>query len=1469
MRPPGARPVNSNEWITVPTYTKCPRSFRSHLHKCSNHGINPYQSLQHQDCDPLKLFTLPNGETIQASPESIDTLTIFFSTATSRDDTHTFSKHNTHPNGYTSYVNQHQPYLSPVSTKNNLNNFPLKQSHQKKPSPSTTNNLQTGLTSCKNHRLQTIMKFTDAIKSIIASSNYKHSPYEKVLKLYKHILKLKLSPFKLVREADSLSHDDITAHITNIFSHASNVDGDELHDYTPFSQEQFSDIKEKGLHADFPLEALYDLPLDDVRSLIIRAYNESNTDYDIVFINTCSKPMLAIEVYDYISHLKSTSDFTHATMTSATKPIDSPNKKRKIVLLPPTDVIMESTNFPTVDPQTNQSLNPSVQDMYHLKYHDITKMPQLEMDKYLKAYASQYHLPTDDSWYSKTSLTDKRDQLVQATIELHSFTTPRTSFSALTNENIQNMDPILVYKELFQIELQQDNEYDIHMVLNMKHDAARSLLLSKVTTMETESTHHSPYDTTPTFEWYKNANTFILTDQSTDSDIKSALFADLIFQMRLREKTFQPHDRGELEDMRFVVLLDAVIATRDRIKRRYQTVNEAFITNPPSYYDEMDTTALTNELNKWKTHNPTLAVPPLVTNNEVRAFLLSHHPAWNSVTQKCTTLDEIRYPPTRKFTYFQYPSDEEGLAMYHLRLLTDDEITSMSKERVIWFLQVSNNYNKVIMELSDYTIQPLHDLQTTLKRVRTSELNKNLEEEKQYDKQHMSNLRDDQIEQLSTETLLQIAETYHRINDTTFQRSIYEAYNDFELKAKIIAHRDHIRITVSPDLTQKQSSILHIDDNTSNKQIEKLTRDEMLNTLLFHTESLYTHLSRTDCEKFSKQRLSSELKLIRNRFIKEARTRTHMIKQHVTLPPSSTLNTLPTPTLVTLPKGPSLFRKNASNLNGLDVSKYNPSRAPSAYDNEHAPDLDTTNKYKVVSMDSNIIYVRINVPIKQNNTHIPTVVKKIFQVLRQSDPSVLLLPFDKNNTSMNDAIEQETVIPDNENKIKKWVTGITTRNNRIRFTMRIQNNTDPGKFKAILSTWEREANSYIDFDNIMSTKVFSAGWLLFAHPRFLNRDELKEWIIAQADEGEIGTQIKLYARPIYSTDKDQAKKTKTTAVCIMGPLDQVDEFMDFIYNITWNSKYDGVHFIPFQLDDSFSEHDLRTAIRQHNNYLRSLDKEVITVKNPNNKFRLPDGRWTTILAWLEGHKINEEYLFTHVTQIGVNKILLGFKKVYSNDISDFISTLFLNFRTEHGDDTTIAVFGSADYSNIKNTATKTKLSYTNSLKKALYSNPQDCEMEQPNTIPNDDPLTPQHKTFFGRSPIMPTPENTETFVNVVKNIPSPVKSTHDTSDSFASMIKELREEHKKLATTVEATNKSIIDLTDHVNSELSIVREDIANVQKSTDETIREFIKAQNDINTSKDKKEEDFKTWLITSLGLQKQPPSGVEHSSARGGSQ
>ena len=125
-------------------------------------------------------------------------------------------------------------------------------------------------------------------------------------------------------------------------------------------------------------------------------------------------------------------------------------------------------------------------------------------------------------------------------------------------------------------------------------------------------------------------------------------------------------------------------------------------------------------------------------------------------------------------------------------------------------------------------------------------------------------------------------------------------------------------------------------------------------------------------------------------------------------------------------------------------------------------------------------------------THTPTIVRSFFGVLRQADPSMLLLPFDYNNKSSQDVIEKESAIPNDEKSIKKWVSGFRSKNNRMSFALRVQNNLSVTELKSVLSTWENQTTSRVSMDNIKSSRKFAAGWLQFAHPRFINRDNLKK-----------------------------------------------------------------------------------------------------------------------------------------------------------------------------------------------------------------------------------------------------------------------------------------------------------------------------------------------------------------------------------------
>ena len=468
-----------------------------------------------------------------------------------------------------------------------------------------------------------------------------------------------------------------------------------------------------------------------------------------------------------------------------------------------------------------------------------------------------------------------------------------------------------------------------------------------------------------TIDWYADIAPFELTNLTTDNDIKSALFADLIFQMRLREKTSQPHDRGELEDMQYRTLIDAVRSCRDRIKTYYDKVAAAYVSNPPSDYQTMDHATLKQELNTWIEKNPNNDTSTLKTDDDIRSFMLSKHIAWNFALKRCISLEEISTPPKRKFSYYHYDSDEYGLALFHIRDLKDNTIQTMDAKQLIRTIKVYNNHKQVESDDTNYVDEPLENLRATVTNIRNTFSEECKKKSDELDTQYIANLRDDQIEQLQEDTLIILVQTYHRLTKKDYEIEEFKTMNEFSLKAAVVRFRDDIRKTKKPSQQNKQITIFRIDANTSNKQLETLSRDEMVFTLKTYLHTVRTGTTPDKCDGFSKKRLSSELKLIRNMFIKELQKNQLPRKQNVFPQPQPQQPILPPSAKLSMP---STFRQSVGNLNGIDIERYNP-RAPTNTTNyESAPDLDK-GKYKVVMLDTNIIYVRVNVPVNQTQVY--------------------------------------------------------------------------------------------------------------------------------------------------------------------------------------------------------------------------------------------------------------------------------------------------------------------------------------------------------------------------------------------------------------------------------------------------------------------------------------------------------------------
>ena len=1148
---------------------------------------------------------------------------------------------------------------------------------------------------------------------------------------------------------------------------------------------------------------------------------------------------------------------------------------------------MENGDYPTKDPHTNDKLSNDVRDIFSLLMNDITTMTKPNVIKYLQAYANQYKLDTAPTYYALTSLTDMRDQLTQAAVELHANCTPKYVSTTTTHNQVLGMDPIIVYKELFQIELQHNSSYNVSNILAIKYDHAKERLLSTLNAMDIEPTTLNNDDFDDLFNEDDNDDDpiiddspdFVLTHSTTDADINKASYADMLYQMRLREKKFHNLDRSQLEELSIEHFLREVKACRDRIKKKYKIIENAYNKFNPSLYDTLDNESIVHEYNVFAKNNHVSSIH--TTHDDMRVFLKSKHPAWDSILKRMITLDEIAQPPLKAITYYRYDKREVEMQAYHIYLLPNDQIEKLPpdtlKSNIVTcyiFLQKKYDNN----ELNIMTV-PL--LQGKLKELKSILTNKtNITKTNAYKKEYAS-FSDEQINNFSKPQLIDLIQRFHVYSQQTYVDSKYVAMNLIQLKAEVTNCRDTFKTTLNTDTsTSMEYDPIVLTVDTSNKRLEQLAHKGAIVTLKQHLINMNIGFDSTFFSNHSKHDIQTELKKLRNALIKEhqlasqSKTSPEQDISHSfqTSTPNPTSQALVTSLPVTENQSNNMIQsthnstqwsKRVGNRNGININTLTPSKSKISMRSDSAPNLDKQNQYQVVEHNDNNFYLRANLPIKDYVTHIPTIIKSFFLTLQQADPSILLLPFDFNNKSSQDTIEKESALPNEEAKIKKWVSGIRIKNNRITFAIRIQNNMSIVELKSVLSAWEAKTGSQISMDNIRSSRKFSAGWLQFAHPRFINRDDLKQWMVAQSENKNVGNWFKLFSRGIFESDAEKAKKTLTTAIVIDGSLDNVEEFMTFLYGIEWNSIYSGINFIPFQKDDHFTEKEHQIAIKQHNLYLRSLKMEVLTVKNPNKVFTTDEGHSGTLLQWLFHQTINNKKLFQHVTQIGVTKVLLSFYSDAQQQAVHFIKKLIPHFTQVFGDNNTIEIFGINHNNDVRRSASQSQLSHSQKLKQRILGNPQGCD--------DDDapPPTINNRGYYGKPPLEPTITNTKSFVNAVNanedtssNNTQLPEATNNRISDLENLVNNIKSAQENTQKELTVTKTSIETLTRNVNERFD-------EVEKQSSKTINDFIDEQKRINNEKVqadyKREESFKQWIMDTLS-KKESPSGVEQSSARG---
>lgn len=268
----------------------------------------------------------------------------------------------------------------------------------------------------------------------------------------------------------------------------------------------------------------------------------------------------------------------------------------------------------------------------------------------------------------------------------------------------------------------------------------------------------------------------------------------------------------------------------------------------------------------------------------------------------------------------------------------------------------------------------------------------------------------------------------------------------------------------------------------------------------------------------------------------------------------------------------------AERLNGCDLFDLVSAQVSDTYTDHNG------NSASVKKVERLNIYIRPRLHV-QDKRHAPTLIKSFIRVLRQIDPTLVLLPLDEKDTSLNHILQNENSLPDNEDAMSRWIAKIKYNvHKKLCFSARISITMPTQEFKSHAFPWCKEHQHWITFDEIKAEETFTAGWLCGVHHKNVDIDGLKNWICSHEGGNELRDLLKLYPRKIWQSVPNSTERRMTDVLAIDGCAKNSGKILKYIYSIKWKGIYDSITFIPMKINDVFTALDMLRAIDAQNAY---------------------------------------------------------------------------------------------------------------------------------------------------------------------------------------------------------------------------------------------------------------------------------------------
>ena len=290
------------------------------------------------------------------------------------------------------------------------------------------------------------------------------------------------------------------------------------------------------------------------------------------------------------------------------------------------------------------------------------------------------------------------------------------------------------------------------------------------------------------------------------------------------------------------------------------------------------------------------------------------------------------------------------------------------------------------------------------------------------------------------------------------------------------------------------------------------------------------------------------------------------------------------------------------------------------------------------------------------------IVQMVFRVLRKADPTVNIMPFTKGDSTQNDNLDQEEQIPEGEEDLKKWIDIATNQlRNKFVFSMRVSITETPDLVKNRIFDWCRAQRHYIEFKQLTSANIFFAGWLYRIHPKYHNRDDVRDWM---ADTNEVLKQdIHLAPSKVFKIiDEDTKKKIITDGLRVEVTFERKEAVLQALVSLEWeNGPYSQSCFVPYRVNETYTDEMQENLIRLQKSYIATTKQTVFRMKAPNWVIKNNlENKYTTFKNWVQNSTVNDEKIVESL-EVGNNDYV---RLVYQASHSRGIQMLMRNLQRE-------------------------------------------------------------------------------------------------------------------------------------------------------------------------------------------------------------